>query len=165
MGEGFQAIVNLYVKMQNYAALEEQKLHRLQLLTQLGQISEFTAARQAIQQDIDLINLAFSNRLKTAQLRYHFDTFTHQKIVGWAYYPEFPTNRAVLTILRNDTEIATVTVNTFRSDLLVAGYGDGKCSFSLDLPADMELTQNTTLEVRTFGGTTLARRTIESGPE
>ncbi len=56
---------------------------------------------------------------------------------GWAFNPDHPRTPVALEICAGDTRVGSVMANRFRADLLEAGLGDGRCGFSIDLPADI----------------------------
>jgi|GEM_PF-6201173 len=62
------------------------------------------------------------------------DQFSKGVLTGWAWAPDFPTRRLSLSILVDRNEIARVTADLFRNDLLEQGVGDGRHGFVTYLP-------------------------------
>ena len=58
-------------------------------------------------------------------------------VKGWAWYPNLPGRRVEIEILADEEVVGDTLVATHRSDLLSAGIGDGNCSFSFGLPAEV----------------------------
>ncbi|MFN8390546.1 MAG: SPASM domain-containing protein [Bdellovibrionota bacterium] len=70
----------------------------------------------------------------TSLVRGHLDQVQGTKLFGWAWLPLHPSVRPAIDILDGDEVISTIVANKFRSDLLVAGVGDGHYSFEMRLP-------------------------------
>jgi hypothetical protein len=58
-------------------------------------------------------------------------------VKGWAWYPDVPDRRVEIEILADGEVVGDTLAATHRSDLLAAGKGDGNCSFSYGLPAEV----------------------------
>jgi hypothetical protein len=58
-------------------------------------------------------------------------------VKGWAWYPDEPGRRVEIEILADGAAVGEAIAATQRSDLASAGIGDGNCSFSFGLPADV----------------------------
>ena len=56
------------------------------------------------------------------------------RVSGWAWDPENPDERLVVSIEVEGAEVATVVADRFRPDLLATGKGDGAHGFNVELP-------------------------------
>ena len=157
MGEGFEAVVALYVKMRNYAALEQQKEHRVRLLDQLAKQPAYTVTRKTIQQDVDILDRALSERLKRSNLTGHIDVFTDKQVAGWIYYTDFPEIPVALEILLDATHLASITADNSREDVLKAGFASGKCGFTFRFPDGVASGGTKMIFVRTATGKTISQ--------
>jgi sulfotransferase family protein len=54
-------------------------------------------------------------------------------VIGWAYDPESPTGRLEITVRIRDEFLASGFADIDRKDLLLAGMGDGKHGFNIDI--------------------------------
>lgn len=53
---------------------------------------------------------------------------------GWVFDPESPTQAVVVELLADGVSVSETVASIFRSDLLLAKIGDGKCGFKLRIP-------------------------------
>jgi glycosyltransferase involved in cell wall biosynthesis len=70
------------------------------------------------------------------------------KIVGWAYSPQQPNVPQIMYIYINGCLNAKILANILRPDVRRAGYGDGRCGFSITLPAPLPALQRHEISVR-----------------
>jgi hypothetical protein len=73
-------------------------------------------------------------------------------ITGWAYNPAAPHTPVLLDVLNRGAVIARVLANGQRPDVKLAGFGHGRCGFSLKLPAPLPAFQRHEISVRPAGG-------------
>lgn len=74
-----------------------------------------------------------------------------QTITGWAYTQLTPNTPVLLDILNRGAVIARVLANGPRPDVKRAGFGHGRCGFSLTLPAPLPAFQRHEISVRPAG--------------
>jgi hypothetical protein len=67
----------------------------------------------------------------------HIDVVSRARIEGWAYDERSPDEPIALLILDNDSVIARVLANRYRSDLESAGMGNGRHAFAVNIPAGL----------------------------
>jgi molybdenum cofactor biosynthesis enzyme MoaA len=70
-----------------------------------------------------------------ASLNGFVDHVTGTIVGGWAWDPRTPNEPVVVEISRSGQPAITVLADRFRRDLLVAGFGDGRHAFEIELPA------------------------------
>jgi glycosyltransferase involved in cell wall biosynthesis len=74
-----------------------------------------------------------------------------ETITGWAYNHASPNTPVLLDILNRGAVIARVLANAPRPDVKRAGFGSGRCGFSLTLPAPLPAFQRHEISVRPAG--------------
>jgi hypothetical protein len=70
------------------------------------------------------------------------------KLDGWAHDAQHPELPVLLEILLEGSVIGTVLACDFREDLLQAGFGQGRCSFTFVSPVKLRASLLPTLHVR-----------------
>lgn len=73
------------------------------------------------------------------------------KISGWAYHPATPNTPLVVEILNRGAVLARILANAPRPDVRLAGFGQGRCGFSVELPAPLPAFQRHEISVRPAG--------------
>jgi hypothetical protein len=73
-------------------------------------------------------------------------------ITGWAFDRAAPHTPVLLDVLNRGAVIARVLANGARPDVKRAGFGQGRCGFSLKLPAPLPAFQRHEISVRPAGG-------------
>jgi len=68
------------------------------------------------------------------KLRGCLDTCDKTGIKGWIIDEDFPNDPVDLDVFVDNELIAKISANIFREDLLIAGLGNGYCSFDLPMP-------------------------------
>jgi glycosyltransferase involved in cell wall biosynthesis len=66
-------------------------------------------------------------------LRGHIDEATRTTIRGWVWDPETPGERIWLELVEGEAQLATAVASDDRPDLALAGIGDGRHAFSIEL--------------------------------
>jgi hypothetical protein len=74
-----------------------------------------------------------------------------QTISGWACNPATPNTPVCLEILNRGAVMARILANAPRPDVRLAGFGHGRCGFSLTLPAPLPAFQRHEISVRPAG--------------
>jgi GT2 family glycosyltransferase/glycosyltransferase involved in cell wall biosynthesis len=64
----------------------------------------------------------------------HIDSWKDGILTGWGWLPSMPEVRLSAEILLDGVCVAVVAMDSFRQDLLDAGVGDGRYSFTFELP-------------------------------
>lgn len=67
----------------------------------------------------------------------HVDGIVSGTIKGWAVDRANPELTVALDVIANGTVLQTVACSEYRKDLHSAGYADGRCGFSLELPISL----------------------------
>jgi len=73
-------------------------------------------------------------------------------MTGWAFNQAAPHTPVLLDVLNHGAVIARVLANGARPDVKRAGFGQGRCGFSLKLPAPLPAFQRHEISVRPAGG-------------
>lgn len=138
---GIEATVKLYVKLGNIVALSEQKMHRLKLLSQHKDTSEFSlrVLREHCQKDIVAIDAGIRELLKREPSRGYVDVCSPEKIAGWAQYVRYPELPVTLGVYFDQKLAAQVVANRFRRDLEEAKLGSGQHGFEFIPPKELFL--------------------------
>jgi hypothetical protein len=154
-----QTVVDAYVKIGNYQALEREKQHRQKLLENVNSDADFrlTLIRQTLENDINIIETGLAQQFRESKLRFNLETFNEELISGWAQYEDFPDTSVVLSVFFNNVLIGTSIANRFRADLLAAGIGNGHHHFKFYLP-DQDRDVDRSIEVRAANGLVLAQQ-------
>jgi hypothetical protein len=74
-------------------------------------------------------------------------------ITGWAYAPARPNLPLGLEIFNRGALLARTIANIPRPDVKIAGFGNGRCGFSITLPAPLPALQRHEISVRPAGAT------------
>ncbi len=74
-----------------------------------------------------------------------------QTISGWAYAPSQPNLPVSLDILNRGALLARTIANVPRPDVKLAGYGNGRCGFSITLPGPLPALMRHEISVRPTG--------------
>jgi hypothetical protein len=152
---GIESTVQLYVRLENLAALSELRelrVNRLKFLSQSADTEQFSFSllRDHCQKDITAIDAGTSELLKGESLRGHVDVFSFQKIAGWAQYVQHPEIPVTLGI-HFDNELAVqVVADRYRGDLKAANVGSGHHSFEF-IPSKLFLSSQV-IEVKAPNG-------------
>ncbi len=64
----------------------------------------------------------------------HLDLCSPELIEGWLYTNATPASRITLQVYVGDTLLGECVADRQRFDLQEAGYGDGRCGFSFQVP-------------------------------
>ena len=75
--------------------------------------------------------------LRRSRYRGYIDALSNGLVHGWAHDGGRPRERLSIEIYAGGILVGVVRADRFRSDLAVAGIGDGKCAFSFALPAEV----------------------------
>jgi len=70
--------------------------------------------------------------------KFHFDTFSNQKITGWIFNKDNPNTTVDLQIYDSKKLLFRTKANTFRNDLLKAGIGNGYHVFDIKVPKSIK---------------------------
>lgn len=72
-----------------------------------------------------------NNRDALDGYRYHFDVLSPDLIAGWAFKQGNESHTPAIEVRSGNTVLWTAEANTFREDLLQAGFGSGQYGFSI----------------------------------
>jgi len=81
-------------------------------------------------------------------MRGQVDSFTHERVEGWAWDPAAPNAAISVGIYDNGVKVATVTADTPREDLYMAGIGNGRHAFVWIFPGGLSPAIPHKLEVK-----------------
>ena len=88
--------------------------------------------------EVQASTLAHPSRAASAPpWRGDLDLATRARLEGWAWDPSAPNEPVALVVLDNGAVIARILANRFRRDLADAGFGDGRHSFSIQIPGGL----------------------------
>ncbi len=91
----------------------------------------------------------------------NFDSLNCNQVAGWAWNPAQPNTPVSVSIESGTTSEATVLANTYRSDLKLAGAGNGNHGFTYPLPAHFKTGTAQAVTLLLTGTTTsLGTRTV-----
>ncbi len=157
-GTGIEATVKLYVKLGNIVALSEQKIHRLKLLSQHKDTSDFSlrVLSEHFQKDIAAIDVGIRELLKREPPRGFVDICTAEKIAGWAQYVRYPELPVTLNVYFDQKLAAQVVADRFRPDLERAKLGSGQHGFEFIPPKELFLGAEV-IEVRAPNGSVIGK--------
>lgn len=160
---GIEAAVRLYVRLGNMSALTEQKLHRLKLLTQHKDSSEFSfmLLREHCERDILAIDAGIRELLQREPTRGYVDVYTPERISGWAQYLRYPEIPVKLEIYFDHKLTGPTIANRYRRDLEEANLGSGQHGFEFVPPKDIYLSAEI-IEVTAPSGTAIGTFRIRS---
>jgi hypothetical protein len=71
----------------------------------------------------------------------HLDLCGDTLIEGWLYCEAWDNEPILLQVYIGDKLVGECVANGYREDLQRAGYGDGRCGFSFQIPAELEITE------------------------
>jgi hypothetical protein len=130
-GGGIEPTVKLYVRLGNMSALTEQKLHRLKLLAEYKDTSEFSfrLLREQCERDIGAIDAGIRELLEREPTRGHVDVRTPERISGWAQFVRYPEIPVKLTIHFDQKPAGQTVADRYRRDLEQANLGSGRHGF------------------------------------
>jgi hypothetical protein len=150
---GIEASVRLYVRLGDISALTEQKLHRLKLLAQHKDSSEFNfeLLREHCERDILAIDAGIRELLQREPTRGYVDVYTPERISGWAQYVRYPEIPVKLAIFFDQNLIGQTVANQYRRDLEEANLGSGRHGFDFLPQRDLFLSAEF-IEVKTPNG-------------
>ena len=153
---GIEASVRLYVRLGNMSALTEQKLHRLKLLAQHKDSSEFSFVllREHCERDILAIDAGIRELLQQEPTRGYVDVYTPDRISGWAQYLRYPEIPVKLELYFDHKLTGQTVANRYRRDLEEAKLGSGQHGFEFVPPRDLYLSAEM-IEVKTPNGTAI----------
>ncbi len=109
--------------------------------------------------------VAGGKSFQTGPLRGYFDIASHEGVTGWAWQPDYPGVSVRLEIIVDGGVVGQVIANRERSDVRLAGFGDGRCGFAFDFPMPLSPFRSHVIEVRRQAdGATLeySPRTLEA---
>jgi RHS repeat-associated protein len=91
----------------------------------------------------------------------NYDSLNCNQVAGWAWNPAQPNTPVSVSIESGSTTVSTVLANNYRSDLKLAGAGNGSHGFTYPLPAlfKTNTAQSVTLSI-TGTTTSLGTRTV-----
>lgn len=95
-----------------------------------------TAAPSAAPAPAKAANDAGQAVAAATRLQGRLDALEGARLFGWAFDPDAPTARLVVTVALGDRVLATVTADRPRVDLRRNGVGDGGHAFDVDLPPE-----------------------------
>lgn len=78
----------------------------------------------------------------------HLDVVSRERITGWAVDADAAGTTVALQILDNGQPIANVLANTYRADLVAAGFGDGRHGFDVTIPGGLSPLFRHVIQVR-----------------
>ncbi len=91
---------------------------------------------------------AGETQVRPGPLQGNLDGLDGNSITGWAFDPEHPDTPVVLEVLDGAGLVARLTANRFRADLEMAGIGDGRHGFELQLAHSLSTDVRHELRVR-----------------
>ena len=138
------------------SALTEQKLHRLKLLAQHKDSSEFSFVllREHCERDILAIDAGIRELLQQEPTRGYVDVYTPDRISGWAQYLRYPEIPVKLELYFDHKLTGQTVANRYRRDLEEANLGSGQHGFEFVPPRDLYLSAEM-IEVKTPNGTAI----------
>ena len=101
----------------------------------------------------------------SAAVSYHVDKAGREEIAGWAIDDAQPHTRVLLDILVDDVAVARIAANEYRSDLVVAAIGDGRCSFTYRFAAPLATEHRQRMIIRVVDGPVLASLLVQPEPD
>jgi hypothetical protein len=128
---GIDSTVQLYVRLENIAALSELRLHRLGLISQCTDTEQFrfNLLHDDCQKDIRAIDAGIRELLKREPSRGCVDCYSLDKIAGWAQYARHPEIPITLEIYFDNNLEVQVVADRYRRDLEAANFGSGHHGF------------------------------------
>ena len=84
-----------------------------------------------------------NNRKALDGYRYHFDMVSPDLIAGWAFKEGYESHTPVIEVRSGKAVLWTAEANTFREDLLQAGFGSGQYGFSIE-PSSLPVSSSVT---------------------
>ena len=116
---GIDATVKLYVRLGNLLALSDQKVHRLNLLSQHNGTTDFglKLLRESCQKDIAAIDAGIRALLKQEPTRGYVDVCKPDMVSGWAQYVRYPELPVTLAIYFDQKLVAQILADCYRPDL------------------------------------------------
>jgi hypothetical protein len=151
---GIEASVRLYVRLGNMSALTAQKLHRLNLLTQHKDRSEFVLLREHCERDILAIDAGIRELLQREPTRGYVDVYTPDRISGWAQYLRYREIPVKLELYFDHKLAGQTVANRYRRDLEEANLGSGQHGFEFVPPKNLYLSAEM-IEVKAPNGTVI----------
>jgi glycosyltransferase involved in cell wall biosynthesis len=94
----------------------------------------------------------------------YLESADRRVIQGWAYRPTQPHLPVRLDIVANGAVLARTVANLPRPDVRDAGFGHGRCGFSVTLPAPLPALRRHEISVRATGGAMLAGAPVVLDP-
>ena len=154
---GIEAAVQLYVRLENIAALSELRelrVNRLKFLSQYADTEQFSFSllRDHCQKEITAIDAGISELLKGEPSRGNVDVYSFRMIAGWAQYVQHPEIPVTLEVYFDDKLAVQVVADRYRRDL--TNLGSGYHSFEFAPPKELFLSSNV-IAVRTPNGKTI----------
>jgi len=158
MGNGIESIVDAYVRIGDVAALKQIRDHRLGLLSQSADIEDLNVAlwrerRENCHDDIKAVQKGINCLMRREAVRGYVDTFSPQRIHGWAQYNRHLDLPVALFVYFDGELVAEVLADKYRADLKKLG-GNGNHSFTFVPPAEAFLSAKL-IEVRAPNGVKL----------
>jgi hypothetical protein len=160
-----ESTVQLYVRLENIAALSELRELRVDRLNFLSQCADteqfsFSLLRDHCQKDITAIDAGIRELLKGEPSRGNVDVFSIKRIAGWAQYVQHPEIPVIVEVYFDDKLAVQVVADRYRPDLKAANLGSGHHSFEFEPSKELFLSSNV-IAVRTPNGKTIREYKIK----
>ena len=150
-----ESTVQLYVGLENIAALSELRelrVNRLKFLSQDADTEQFSFSllRDHCRKDIRAIDAGIGELFKKEPSRGHVDVCSLDKIAGRAQYVEHPEIPVTLGIYFDSELAVQIVADRYRPDLKAANLGSGHHSFEF-IPSKLFLSSQV-IEVKAPNG-------------
>jgi hypothetical protein len=154
-----KSTVQLYVGLENIAALSELRelrVKRLKFLSQYADTEQFSFSllREHCQKDIRAIDAGIGELLKKEPSRGHVDVCSSDKIAGWAQCVQHPEIPVTLGIYFDNNLEAQVVADRYRRDLEAASFGSGHHGFEF-VPSHELFFSSEVIEVKAPSGSVI----------
>jgi hypothetical protein len=114
---------------------------------------EYGPALESIRRKIALRAGVLPEQPQDSEVIGFLESADRSTITGWAYAPARPNLPLSLEILNRGALLARTIANIPRPDVKIAGFGNGRCGFSITLPGPLPALQRHEISVRPAGAT------------
>ena len=80
----------------------------------------------------------FSHNSKSNEAKSYFDGIRENCLVGWAYLPDYPDRKLVITFFVDGRQIGSTRADLYRVDLAESGHVDGRVAYQYRIPPALQ---------------------------